>query len=61
MGVTAASAALVLSEVPFDKPVAAVRVGLIAPAQGADGPGTFVVNPTKEQAAASSFDLVLGD
>jgi hypothetical protein len=90
MGVTAASASLMLSEVPldepplpyvpghvplaqpptrppthppsqvpFDKPVACVRVGLIPPAEGEAGPGTFVVNPTKAQAAASSFDLVL--
>merc|ERR1740130_1634011 len=59
MGVTAASASLMLSEVPFDKPVACVRVGLVPPAEGEEGPGTFVVNPTKEQAAASSFDLVL--
>ena len=59
MGVTAASASLMLSEVPFEKPVACVRVGLLPPAEGEEGPGTFVVNPTREQAAASSFDLVM--
>ncbi len=45
------SAALVISEIPLIKPVAAVRVGLID--------GKFVVNPTAEQQKKSLLDLML--
>ena len=59
LAVSAASAALSLSQVPFDKPVAGVRVGLLPPKEGEAGPGTFVVNPTKEEIAISRLDLML--
>ena len=59
LAVSAASAALALSQVPFDKPVAGVRVGLLPPKEGEEGPGTFVVNPTKEEIAVSRLDLML--
>lgn len=51
MAICGASAALVLSDVPFIKPIAAVRVGMIN--------GEFVVNPTMEEQKTSKLDLVL--
>ncbi|MDI6774411.1 MAG: polyribonucleotide nucleotidyltransferase [Verrucomicrobiota bacterium] len=50
ISVVAGSAALVLSEIPFQGPVAAVRVGRVA--------GAFVVNPTHAQREKSDLDLV---
>jgi polyribonucleotide nucleotidyltransferase len=47
----AASAALTISGIPFMGPVGAARVGMID--------GEFVLNPTKEQQALSSLDLVV--
>ena len=47
----AASAALVISDIPLIKPIGAVRVGLID--QG------FVVNPTVEEQKKSRLDLIL--
>jgi len=46
-----ASAALVISDIPFDGPIAGVRVGRVD--------GEFVVNPNREQAARSELDLVV--
>lgn len=51
VGLTAASLALSLSRVPWDGPVAAVRVGRID--------GEFVINPTFEQLDESDLDLVV--
>jgi polyribonucleotide nucleotidyltransferase len=51
LAICAASAALVLSEIPFIKPIAAVRVGMIE--------GNFVINPTLEEMDSSVLDLVL--
>ena len=48
--VNAASAALMVSDIPWNGPVACVRVGEIN--------GEFVVNPTSEQLFESSLDLV---
>jgi polyribonucleotide nucleotidyltransferase len=51
LAVTAASAALIVAGGPFDKPLAAVRVGKI---------GTeFVINPTHTQMKVSELDLVV--
>jgi len=47
-----ASAALSISQLPFEGPIAAVRLGRVE--------GEFVVNPTPEQADASDLDLVVG-
>ncbi|MFG0256896.1 MAG: polyribonucleotide nucleotidyltransferase, partial [Phycisphaerales bacterium JB043] len=52
---TAASAALAISDAPFDGPIATVRVGRI---HTDDGP-VFVINPTNTQMAYSDLDLVL--
>lgn len=49
--VNAASAALVVSDIPWDGPVGAVRVGRID--------GEFVVNPTFDQKEESDLDLRL--
>jgi len=49
MTVNAASAALVISDIPWGGPVGAVRVGRIN--------GEFVVNPTFDQMAESALDL----
>jgi len=51
LGTIAASAALSISEIPFQGPVGAVRIGRIG--------GEFVVNPTISQLADSELDLVV--
>ncbi len=51
MGITGASAALCLSELPFDGPIAGLRVGRVE--------GQWVVNPTFEQRERSDIDLVI--
>jgi polyribonucleotide nucleotidyltransferase len=51
LAITGASAALAISEIPFEKTVAGVRVGM------ADG--QFVINPTFEQRKNSKLDLIV--
>jgi polyribonucleotide nucleotidyltransferase len=51
LAITGASAALALSEIPFQKTIAGVRVGLID--------GQYVINPTFEQRKQSKLDLVV--
>ena len=51
LAITGASAALALSEIPFLKTIAAVRVGLVD--------GVFVINPTYSQRRQSRLDLVV--
>jgi DNA polymerase III epsilon subunit family exonuclease len=51
IGTVAASAALNISEIPFNGPVGSVRVGRID--------GEFVVNPTHSQLADSELDLIV--
>ncbi len=51
MALTAASAALCISDIPFDTPVAAVRVGLVE--------GQFVANPLFVERAESRLDLII--
>lgn len=54
LSINGASAALCVSDIPFEKPIAAVRVGRIN--------GQFVVNPTHTQREESDLDLVyVGD
>ena len=48
-GINAASAAIMISDIPWGGPIAAIRVGRIA--------GEFVLNPTYEQQALSDLDL----
>jgi polyribonucleotide nucleotidyltransferase len=47
-----ASAALMISDIPFDGPMSEVRVGKIN--------GEFIINPTHSQLKDSSLDLVVG-
>src|SRR5881392_3906365 len=51
IGTVAASAALTISEIPFQGPIGAVRIGRID--------GEFVVNPTYSQLAESELDLIV--
>jgi polyribonucleotide nucleotidyltransferase len=51
LGTIAASTALTISEIPFQGPIGAVRVGRID--------GEFIVNPTVAQLADSELDLVV--
>jgi polyribonucleotide nucleotidyltransferase len=51
VGTIGASAALTISEIPFNGPIGSVRVGRIG--------GEFVVNPTHSQLAESELDLIV--
>jgi len=51
LGITAASVALGVSNIPFSTPIAGVRVGRVD--------GRFIANPTFEQQDQSDIDLVL--
>ncbi|MCL4244327.1 MAG: polyribonucleotide nucleotidyltransferase, partial [Candidatus Dadabacteria bacterium] len=51
LSITAASAALMVSDVPFAGPLAAVRVGRVD--------GNFVCNPTKKELAESDMNIVV--
>jgi DNA polymerase III epsilon subunit family exonuclease len=51
VGTIAASAALTISEIPFNGPIASVRVGRMD--------GEFVVNPTFSQLKESELDLIV--
>ena len=51
LAITGASAALALSEMPFEKTIAGVRVGLID--------GQYIINPTFAQRKQSRLDLVV--
>jgi polyribonucleotide nucleotidyltransferase len=51
LALTGASAALALSDIPFQKTIAGVRVGLVD--------GQFLVNPTFQQRKESKLDLVV--
>jgi polyribonucleotide nucleotidyltransferase len=51
LAMTGASAALAISEIPFQKTIAAVRVGLVD--------GQIVINPTYPQRKASRLDLAM--
>src|SRR5262249_47339264 len=51
LSITGASAALYLSDIPFETPIAGVRVGLIE--------DRFIVNPSYDQIRSSSLNLVV--
>jgi polyribonucleotide nucleotidyltransferase len=51
MAMTGASAALCISDVPFDGPIAGVRVGRVD--------GELIVNPTRSQMEKSDLDLIV--
>jgi len=49
LGIVGASAAVMISDIPWEGPIGAVRVGFVD--------GAFIVNPTVSQMAASTLDL----
>jgi polyribonucleotide nucleotidyltransferase len=51
LAVTGASAALALSEIPFERTIGAVRVGMLD--------GGYVINPTYEERKRSRMDLIV--
>ena len=51
LAIIGASAALAISDIPFDGPIGATRIGYID--------GEFIVNPTFEQLEASTLDLLV--
>ena len=51
LAITGASAALAVSEIPFEKTVAGVRVGMVN--------GEYVINPTYSERKQSTLDLVV--
>ncbi|MFI3270693.1 MAG: polyribonucleotide nucleotidyltransferase [Pseudomonadota bacterium] len=51
LAVTAASAALCISSIPFAEPIAGARIGRIA--------GQFVINPTIKEMAGSDLNIVM--
>jgi polyribonucleotide nucleotidyltransferase len=51
LAITGASAALAVSEVPLQKTIAGVRVGLLN--------GSYIINPTHEERKQSALDLVV--
>ncbi len=52
MGMVGASAALMISDIPYDGPISEVRVGRID--------GEFVINPSFEQLKNSDIDMTVG-
>ncbi|MEK9132722.1 MAG: polyribonucleotide nucleotidyltransferase [Patescibacteria group bacterium] len=55
-GIIAASAALMISGIPFAGPVAAVRMGYVADSEGKE---QLIINPTYEQVEKGKLDLVV--
>jgi polyribonucleotide nucleotidyltransferase len=51
LAMVAASASVVISDIPFAGPIAAVRVGRVA--------GQLIANPTREQMAESDLDIIV--
>src|SRR5436190_11112165 len=51
LAITGASAALALSDIPFGKTIAGVRIGLVD--------GQYVINPTFEQRKVSKLDIIV--
>jgi polyribonucleotide nucleotidyltransferase len=52
LGACAASAALMVSDIPFDGPIAEVRVGRVD--------GKFIINPTYKELESSDLDITIG-
>ena len=51
MSIIGASSSLMISDIPFKEPIAAVRVGRID--------GSFIINPTIKQRTISDIDIVV--
>ena len=51
VALTGAGAALAVSDIPFDHPVAGVRVGIVD--------GRYVINPTRTELESSTLDMII--
>jgi len=51
LAIMGASAALMISDIPFDGPISAVRIGLVD--------GEFIVNPSYEERSKSELDFII--
>lgn len=51
LAIMGASAALMISDIPFDGPISAVRIGLVD--------GQFIVNPSYEERSKSELDFII--
>jgi polyribonucleotide nucleotidyltransferase len=51
LAIMGASAALMISDIPFDGPISAVRIGLVD--------GKFIVNPSYEERSKSELDFII--
>jgi polyribonucleotide nucleotidyltransferase len=51
MGMIASSSALAISDIPFNGPIGAVRIGLVE--------GTYIINPDQKQIEATQLNLVV--
>jgi polyribonucleotide nucleotidyltransferase len=56
LGLVATSAAIAISSIPWNGPVAGVRIGYV---KHEDGTGSYVVNPTLSEQEVSEFDFVI--
>jgi polyribonucleotide nucleotidyltransferase len=57
LGLVATSAAIAISPIPWDGPIAGVRMGYVANTEG--GKGAFIVNPTNTEQQTSEFDFII--
>ncbi len=57
LGLVAVSAAIAISPIPWNGPIAGVRMGYVANSEG--GKGAFLVNPTTTEQETSDFDFVV--
>lgn len=57
LGLVAVSAALMISPIPWNGPIAGVRVGYVADTEG--GKGAYIVNPTTTEQETSEFDFIV--
>lgn len=57
LGLVATSAAIAISPIPWNGPVAATRVGYVK--SGENGEGALLVNPTLAEQTTSEFDFVI--
>lgn len=57
LGLVAVSAAIAISPIPWNGPIAGVRMGYVANSEG--GKGAFLVNPTAAEQETSEFDFIV--
>lgn len=57
LGLVAVSAAIAISPIPWNGPIAGVRMGYVANTEG--GKGAYLVNPTTTEQETSEFDFIV--